>query len=53
MKAKSSYSQFIATTSARGTMAMVGMVGLFLTIFILWSFLCLSGALINLLRNSF
>ncbi len=53
MKAKNSHAQFIATASARGTMAMVGMAGLLFSVFILWSFLCFSGALFNLVRNSF
>lgn len=34
-------------------MAVVGLIGVFLTIFVLWSFLCFSGALIELIRKFF
>ncbi len=51
MKAKSSFSHFVAKSSAKGTMGMFGAIGIFLTVFIIWSFSCFGGALLQLARK--
>lgn len=51
MKAKNSFSHFVATTSAKGTMGMFGAIGVFLTVFVIWSISCFGGALVDLARK--
>ncbi len=51
MKAKNSYSSLVAKGSARGAMGMFGAIGVFLTVFIIWSFTCFGGALLALVKK--
>ncbi len=51
MKAKNSFSNLVAQGSAKSAMGMFGAIGLFLTIFIIWSFSCFGGALFVLVKK--
>ncbi len=51
MKAKNSFSHFLVRGSARSSMGMFGAIGVFLAVFIIWSFSCFGGVLYGLVKN--